>query len=571
MRTLLVVLAGVMLAACAPLSPAPRSEATLDSGLPMSPGVRRFDVVNYTLRHDIQTDRKAIAGSAAVSFRALQPMETLELDFDGQFTIDAIRDADGPLTYRREPAKLYIALRETLAAGEGKVVEIAYHGKPREAVRAPWDGGFQWSETPSGKPWIATALQGEGCDLWWPCVDHPQREPDSVDLYFTVDAGLTAVANGVLVDVAEATDGRRTFHWRTQLPTNTYGVALNVAPYVLLEDVYISRNGTKVPVQFWAIEEHADRAQELFDREFVRALEFFERKIGPYPWGQEKLGVAETPHLGMEHQTINAYGNEFRRGDFGYDWLFHHELAHEWFGNVMTHATVSDMWLHEGFAAYLQPEYTAEVIGDAARYAHMYGNYLDIRSCNPLAPREELSTGEMYFDGPDGKGPANDIYNKGSWLLESLRYLMGEEEFWRSVRLLVYGTPEPWKLKPPIEARLRSTDDFMHIASGVSNRDLAWFFEVYARRAPLPVLTTTDSDAGTVLRWETVDDLEFPMPVPVRVNGELRRVEFDGNTALLEDVTPAEIQVDPFMKVLRKLPVVPTCEERRQEEKAAND
>jgi len=295
-------------------------------------------------------------------------------------------------------------------------------------------------------------------------------------------------------------------------------------------------------------------------------VEFFERKVGPYPWGQEKLGVAETPHLGMEHQTINAYGNEFKRDKYGFDWLFHHELAHEWFGNVMTHVTVSDMWLHEGFGAFMQPEYTREVMGDAAFYARMYATYLGIHACNAIAAREEFSADELYFDDPDGKCPAGDIYAKGTWLLHSLRYVIGEDAFWRSVRRLVYDTPHPEELPAPISARLRSTDDFVNITSEEAGEDLSWFFEVYARRGPLPVLATDESEEGLKLEWQNIDDLTFPMPIPVRIGGEIRRIEFSGNQALLANVSEADIQVDPYMQVLRKLPIVPTCEERRAEE-----
>jgi aminopeptidase N len=388
-------------------------------------------------------------------------------------------------------------------------------------------------------------------------------------MYFTVDEGLSAAANGVLVDVEEHADGRRTFHWRTQVPTNTYGVALNVGPYVLLEDSYTSSNGTEIPIQFWVTEDHAEQGRDLMDREFAMNIEFFERKLGPYPWGQEKLGVAETPHLGMEHQTINAYGNEFRRGDYGYDWLFNHELAHEWFGNVMTHVTVSDMWLHEGTGAYMQPEFAREVIGEAAYYSAMYDKYLNINACNPIAPREEFSADELYFDDVEGRGPAGDIYTKGAWVLQSLRYVVGEENFWKAIRILIYDTDEPAKLKPPIQARLRSTDDFMRIASDVYGEDLDWFFEVYTRRGPLPVLTTRQAKGDLVLEWQNIDDLNFPMPIPVRIHGELERVEFNGNQAVLKGMTAADIQVDPFMNVLRKLPIVPSCEERRAEEAAA--
>jgi len=554
-----------LLAACAH-EPVARSPITLNSGIPLSDGLKSYDVEHYTLRNDILTSEKAITGSSDITFRAVHPMSVLELDFDGLYAIDEISDSDGQLDYTRDAAKIYITLRNELTVGDTQTVLIAYHGQPLEAERAPWDGGFVWSETPSGKPWVATAIQGEGCDLWWPCKDHPAGEPEGMDLYFTVADDLTAVSNGVLIDVEEHDNGRRTFHWRTEVTTNTYGIALNVAPYVLIESTYTSSNGTEIPVKFWAIEDHEEQARELFDREFAPTIEFFERKVGPYPWGQEKLGVAETPHLGMEHQTVNAYGNEFRRGEYGFDSLFQHELAHEWFGNVMTHVTVSDMWLHEGFGAFMQPEYTREVLGDAAFHASLYSTYLKINACNAIAPREEFSADELYFDDPEGQGPAGDIYTKGTWLLRSLQYLIGADEFWRAVRILVYDTPDPASLPAPIAARFRSTDDFMRITSEVAGQDLAWFFEVYARRGPLPKLAITEQNNAVVLEWLFADDLDFPMPIPVRINGDIRRVEFSENRATLTGVSSNDIQVDPYMRVLRKLSIVPTCEERRAEE-----
>lgn len=545
-----------------------RSLITLNSGLPLSEAQRSFTVEHYEIRNEIFPEDKSIAGSSTVTFEAITALTTLELDFDGLFEVESVSDESGPLEYERDEAKIYVTLRDAITAGGRHSVTIAYRGQPHEALRPPWAGGFQWAETDSGKPWIATAIQGEGCDLWWPCVDHPQREPNGLDMYFTVDEGLSAAANGVLMDILEHPDGRRTFHWRTEVTTNTYGVALNVGPYVLLEDSYTSSNGTEIPIEFWVTEEHAEQGQALLDREFALNIEFFERKIGPYPWGQEKLGVAETPHLGMEHQTINAYGNQFKRGKYGYDNLFNHELAHEWFGNVMTHVTVSDMWLHEGTGFYMQPEFAREVIGDAAYYSSMYQAYLGIKACNPIAPRAEFSADELYFDDVEGQGPAGDIYVKGGWVLQSLRYVIGEENFWNAIRMLVYDTTEPEKLQPPIQARLRSTDDFMHIASDIYGQRLDWFFEVYARRGPLPVLASSDTEAGALLEWQNIGDLAFPMPIPVSIDGEIRRIEFDGNTALLEGIAIDDIQIDPFMNVLRKLSIVPTCEERRAEEAA---
>jgi len=131
----------------------------------------------------------------------------------------------------------------------------------------------------------------------------------------------------------------------------------------------------------------------------------------------------------------------------------------------------------------------------------------------------------------------------------------------------VYGTANPETLAPPIEPRFRSTDDYLRIVSDEAGHDMSWFFDVYVRRGPLPVLELRQDGDDAVLEWTNTGDATFPMPVPVRVGDEIRRVDFDGNGARLDGVAVDDVLVDPYLRVLRKLPVVPTCEERREEEK----
>ncbi len=292
-------------------------------------------------------------------------------------------------------------------------------------------------------------------------------------------------------------------------------------------------------------------------------IEFFERRLGPYPWGQEKLGIAETPHLGMEHQTINAYGNEFKRDDYGFDWLLHHEFSHEWFGNLLSSSNYADLWLHEGAGAYMQAVYTEEFMGDAAAHHRRYKSYLAIDSCLSVAPRGEFSNDQMY---EEGTGSAANIYTKGAWVLHSLRYLLGDDRFWDALRVLVYDTTEPELLKSPIDARHRTTDDFLRIASEVAGQDLGWFFEVYARTGELPLLVSKQDGEDVLLHWQTAKDLSFNMPVPVRIGDSTVRVEFADNTARIADVQLREILIDPNMRILRQLSSLPTCAEQRLEE-----
>ncbi|MEQ8178303.1 MAG: M1 family metallopeptidase [Amphiplicatus sp.] len=560
----LVLASSALLLACSD-EPDP---AVMDTGLPLTEGLKAYDVDRYVLDHEILPEKKAIAGASTIEFTAAEPMTRLELDFDGRFKVESVEAAGAELTFEKTPTKLYVDLAAPLQPGESAAVTVRYHGKPVEAERAPWDGGFVWSKSPSGKPWIATAFQGEGCDVWFPCKDHPLGEPrKGAEFFYTVPAGLTAAGNGVLQGVEDLPDGRRKFHWKTELSTNIYGIALNVGPYVLIEDEYQSVNGTVIPLKFWALEEREKEARNLFDKEFAQTVAFFERRLGPYPWGQEKLGVVETPHKGMEHQTINAYGNEYERGAGGYDDLFQHELAHEWFGNMLSVKNNADLWLHEGTGSYMQPVYTQEILGDAARHAQQYRSYLGTRNCVPVARRGEFSEDQTY-NAKDG-GPGGDIYAKGSLALHTLRYLVGEDNFWTALRVLLYDTPHPDMVEAPIEARFRTTDDFVAIASDVSDQDLGWFFEVYIRTAELPELSVEKQGDDLRLTWKAPNDLPFPMPVPVRIDGEIVRVEMPDGTALIEGGALADVQIDPMLDVLKRLPSLRTCAEREAEDEKA--
>ncbi len=309
------------------------SKLTLATGGKMLAEQAAIEFEHADLSFRLAPARRWLDGDATLSLRAKSPLPAILLDLDRNLPVSgiAIDGRDLPASAWSNPdGRLRIALPKPLASGERVSVRIRYAGQPHIASRAPWDGGFVWAKTPSGEPWIATAVQGEGCDLFWPCIDHPQGEPQRVDQRISVPAPLVAAGNGVLLGMQEQ-DGWRTYHWRTKNP-NTYAIALNIGPYELLSADYRSRFGNTLPLRFWHLRGNEAKARELF-AELPHYLDFFEATIGPYPFGDEKVGMVETPHLGMEHQTINAYGNEYRKDAFGYDWLLHHEFSHEWFGN----------------------------------------------------------------------------------------------------------------------------------------------------------------------------------------------------------------------------------------------
>ncbi|RZJ77613.1 MAG: M1 family peptidase, partial [Brevundimonas sp.] len=355
--------------AATPTPPAELSTPfTLTTGSPRTPEqlAVRFDKADLAIR--VMPDSQSIDAVAVLDVTAVQPVDRLAFELDTRLPIRSIVLNGRPLTtaeWRNPDGRLTITLPQTLPAGRGASVRIAYGGRPRVAPQAPWDGGFVWGAAPNGQPWIATAVQGEGCDLFWPCVDHPQGEPGRVDLHITVPTGLMAPSNGRFLGGVDHGDGWTTWNWSAREP-NTYAIALNIGPYVEMSADYVSRYGNTIPLRFWRLStDDPVKAQGLFDQ-FPRMMDFYEATVGPFPFGDEKMGVVETPHLGMEHQTINAYGNGYRLDGKGYDWLLHHELAHEWFGNQMTDADYDDLWLHEGLGTYMQPLYARWLNGDRA-------------------------------------------------------------------------------------------------------------------------------------------------------------------------------------------------------------
>ena len=524
------------------------SALTLESGIARAPEQEAVVFEHADLAFKVDPSLKRVDGDAALTFRALRPLERLVVDLDRNYAIESV-SVDGQAlpagAWRNPEGRMTVDLPAALAKGASTTLRIVYGGHPRTAVRAPWDGGFVWATAPTGEPWIGSAVQGEGCDLLWPCIDHPMGEPLLVDEAFTVPAPLVAPGNGVFVGMDEH-DGWRTYRWRAKSP-DTYAIVVNAGPYELLSADYESRYGNTIPLRFWHLRGNEARAKRLF-AEFPLMLEFFEGTIGPYPFADEKMGVVETPYLGMEHQTVNAYGNGYKLDEYGYDWLLQHEFAHEWFGNQLTNVDWDDMWLHEGFGSYMQPMYLQWLRGDREYYAWLMNQRKAIREQVPIVRGHPMTEEEVA--GPQGAG--NDIYYKGSLMLHTLRNLIGDKAFFAATRQLVYGRtdPEPGNFAP----RYASTRDFIDAVDAASGRDYGWLFDVYLYSAKLPELVVGRDATGLSLRWKTEDDKPFPMPLQVRVDGRDVEVPMSGGRGHVDMPAHALYTVDPHSRVLRAQP-----------------
>ncbi len=526
-----------------------------ESGGPLKPEEAAYDVTFYELKLSVNPADSSIQGSLTVHAKIVHPIDVFVLDLDSLLTVgrvDLLQENGEPssLPFEHKNGQIWSRLGGTKQPGEKVTVRVEYGGRPRIAPRPPWVGGFVWSKTEAGQPWIATACQTDGADIWWPCKDHPSDEPDSMAIRVTVPEPLVVASNGRLRSVVENADHTRTYNWFVSTPINNYGVALNIAPYRTIEGSYVSVAGDTIPVTFWVLPENYDKGVELFPQ-FSEHLRFYERLLGPYPFRADKYGVAETPHLGMEHQTIIAYGNRYRGGPYGYDWLHHHELGHEWWGNVITASDWRDMWIHEGFCSYMQALYAEELHGMETYHKAMAATRRRIRNKQPVAPRGSRTSVEIYYLAPDYVESDGDMYSKGSWILHTLRYLIGKETLLKALHKMVYPTPELERATDGRQCRFVGTDDFITLVNRLTGRDLSWFFEVYLRQPKLPRLVSERHGKRLSLRWQVPGDLPFPMPVEVKLGDRVRKVEMPGGHAEIEVPKKVEPVLDPQMWILK--------------------
>ncbi len=520
----------------------------LDSGGPLMPEQAAYDVKEYNLTLEVFPQDSSIKGFLQTKALIVHPTYWFVLDIDTVFTIESVTELQEgdmvfPRKFHQEIGKLWIDLSSTRCPGEMIHITVNYHGKPRIAKRPPWDGGFTWKQTKDGLPWISTTCQGEGADLWWPNKDHVSDKPDRMGLHITVPEGLVVATNGKLITTKTNNNSTVTYDWQVSTPISNYNISLNIAPYKVIEGALESVSGNTFSVYFWVLPENYEDGKKFFPQ-ILDHLRFFEELLGPYPFQADKYGVVQTPHLGMEHQTIIAYGANFNNGsmtgkDWGYDALHQHELSHEWWGNLVTNSDWRDMWLHEGFGTYMQPLYVEYLHGKEAYHQAMktmryFGN------TRTIAPREVTSANEIY------KAP---IYAKGAWILHTLRYLIGDKAFFETLKKMAYPNLDENPVMDGSQVRFATTDDFLTIAEEVSGKELDWFFEVYLRQPELPVLYSLVENGTLKIRWKSPENLPFPMPVEVKIGNEVIRYDIpaEGFTIKLKKGDKPEVDPDHWL------------------------
>ncbi len=510
----------------------------LPSGGPLSAHQAAYDVRRYDLEIALDPATRRLSGKGVATVAATAPLERFDIQLDGRLAVASVAVDGATAGFAHQDGLVSVPLAPAWRAGERHAVEIVYAGKPKVAARPPWIDGLVWRETPSGAPWLGVTVQSDGADDWWPAKDHPSDEPDEgLALALTLPSTLVGLSNGKQTGTRDNGDGTTTTFWEVSYPINNYLVTFNAAPYLPVEAIYRGIDGDlEVPILFWTIPEHLEQARELW-KWAPKMLTVLGRRFGEYPFLDDKFWVAEAPYLGMEHQTLIAYGAKFEMNRFDFDWLLLHETAHEWWGNKISVADWADFWIQEGFAVYAEAVYVLDTAGDERYLEYMRQVMRRIRNREPIVAGRDLTAAKAY------KG---DIYPKGAATLHSLKWLLGDDAFFD----LLYRFAND----PRFAYKTVSTADFERLVGEVTGTAVPWFFDLYLRRAAPPRWTLARAPASAGLEridfaW---DDPAFQLPLPVAVAGEARRVPMPRGHGSIEVAAGAEVEVDPDGRIYAK-------------------
>ena len=509
------------------------------SGGVLSENQAKYDIVFYDLNLEVIASEQAIAGYTIIKLKSLaDSLDQIELNLINNFDVSSISDNHATsLDFEHDDDKLWIQLKAPLNQHDMIDLKIDYQGQPVEALIPPWIGGFNWSKDSSGADWIGLSCQGEGAKIWFPCKDHPSDEPDSVAINITIPEPYYCASNGVLRAITKPGEGFQTYHWITHYPINNYNINISIGKYEILERAYRTEDNSIMPVMYYVLPQAREGADELIDMA-VDMLVTYRKYYGEYPFTREKFAIVHTDYLGMEHQTINAYGNKYRYQTVNgqeYDWVMLHEMGHEWWGNKVTANDWADFWIHEGICTYGEALYQLEKGGEEAYHNYMKKIKRRIRNKKPIIPQKNATEHEAY---------SSDIYSKGAYVMHSLRYLLGDSTFFKTLKQ--FATDSAYTYQNRV-----STDDFIELVNRNSNKDYSEFFHLYLNTTELPAIKI-DSLAADGFEI-SIPNIDFDLPVDVTLDNDTLRMML-GKTPIEVKSTakPKVDQKDWFLKTLAK-------------------
>ncbi len=478
----------------------------------------------YNLNLSIDPENQSISGYTEILIEAGDhQLKKTDLDLHDNFVVSEVSVDGQSLEFSHETGRLTVKFDDPLRRHERVKVRVYYEGKPVVSPNPPWSGGFVWEEDDSGNHLIGVTTQTAGGQIWFPAMDHPALRPDSAAINITVPKPYFVASNGLLRDITESGE-YQTFHWSTKYPIHTYNITMNVGMYEEVEKTYITENGTEMPVVFYVLPESREYADQILDMTILK-LKQLRNYFGEYGFTDEKFGLVETSYLGMEHQTINAYGNQFRFDTVAgreYDWLLLHELIHEWWGNLITVTDWADFWIHEGITTYGDALFLDDFAGAEYYHAKLAEYSCQISNRSPVAPMTASGVDDVYN---------HDIYYKGAWFMHSLRHFTGPDLFAETLREFALAN----------RYQATSSEKFRIFWKQYSGTDPLELMNIYLYSTTIPQTEIRNSGNNS---WEiSIPNIETELPVDVMLSGETIRLNLGSNPVRVN--SESEPVIDP--------------------------
>jgi aminopeptidase N len=455
------------------------------------------DLLYYHLDVRIDPEGKKITGKNTIRFKMLKDDTRLQLDLFPQYTIDRILLGQTPLAFYREANTVLVDFPQMLKTGQTYDIDFYYSGAPIASGRF---GGFTFGQDPMGRPWIYTACEGQGAASWWPNKDQWRDEVENMDISVSIPSTLVDVSNGKFIGKTDLGDGYTRWDWKVQYPINNYSVSVNIGQYVHYTEML-----GDMPMDFFTLPEDQEKARPQF-AQASGMLKAYEKYFGEYPFKKDGYKLIQVPYTGMEHQSAVTYGNGFRNGYGGRDWtgvgvspkfdfIVVHESAHEYFGNAVSAADVSDMWIHEGWGTYLESLYVEYTFGYDEMLKYTNGYKTKVQNRVPIISPRGIH-----------REPPQDMYFKGTLFINTLRSIVNDDAKWFRV---IHDMFQKFKYQNIL------TEDMIAFFNAQTGRDLTPIFNQYLRHTALPALELDFATAGTVkYRWKA-DEAGFNMPIKV--------------------------------------------------------
>ena len=490
-----------------------------------------WDLTYYHLDIEVKPDEKFISGKNTVQYKVLKPHNRIQIDLQPPLQIEKVIQNGKELSFTSEVNAHFINLVDQQEVNTINSLTVYYKGHPREAKRAPWDGGLSWKKDENGKHFVATSCQGLGASVWWPNKDHMYDEPDSMLISVTNPKGLTNVSNGRLRNLEENDDNIVTSHWFVSNPINNYGVNINIGDYTHFSETYNGEKGA-LDMDYWVLSDNLEIAKEHF-KDAPKMMKAFEHWFGPYPFYEDSFKLVEVPYLGMEHQSSVTYGNQYKKGYLGndlsatgwglkFDFIIIHEAGHEWFANNITYSDAADMWIHEGFTAYSENLFLDYYYGKEASADYVIGTRANIQNDRPLIGQYNVNN--------EG---SSDMYYKGANMLHTLRQLIEDDGLWREI---LRGLNKEFYHKTVSSLQVEN------YISRMTDKDLSAFFNQYLRDVRIPTLEYKIENSELHYRYTNIVD-GFDMPIQIELNGQSQWL-FPNSEWQTTAITSSEFNVD---------------------------